>query len=137
MTAPARPDRTGATESARVLRAHLDEWVDLVRCDAGTPDEVAATAAAVHAAFVEMLTWIERCPERCQEAGWWWGGTGLDHVTLPLPDLIALVCPSRADDAVEVLRGVWWLRSRGWLTVTEEWLVSLSHPDSSTRSDAP
>lgn len=129
MTAPTRPDRTAAIEAARVLRAHLDEWFDTIRSDAGTPDEIAHTASAIHGTFVEVLSWIERCPERCQEAGWWWGGTDLDHLALPLPDLIAIACSSPADDAVTALRGVWWLRSAGWMAVTEEWRVSMTRPD--------
>lgn len=110
------------TEQVAVLCGDVDAWADRIGVDPNLDPGAADVVEALRAAFLTVVGWIERCPERCQEAGIWWGRPVLVDLALDLDDLVALTQPTH--DPVAVLRGVRHLQRRGWLTIDSTWRVS-------------
>ena len=117
-------DQPTTAEKLLALRDGPDHWLAFASGARSVTEREAEALARMHGAFKTLLVWIERCPDRCQEMGLWWGGTALDHLNLPLPDLIDLTCPEGPARAAQLMRGIYALRGKGFVAVDEEWRVS-------------
>ena len=126
-----RPDRTMAAVLAVGLRHRLDAWQSAVGSTPRLTDREADAVERLHGAFTTATTWIEKCPERCQEMGLWWGGTNLNDLAVVLPDVVDLVQRDGSDVAL-LLKSMQSLRRKGWLVIDEEWRVSPCTPATHT-----
>ena len=122
-TVTARPDRTMAAVLAVELRHRLDGWQSAVRTSVRLSDREADAVERLHGVSTTATTWIEKCPERCQEMGLWWGGTDLADLAVVLPDVVDLVQRDGSDVAL-LLKSMQSLRRKGWLVIDSEWRVS-------------
>ena len=110
------------------LRDHLDRWAATASSAGSLTDIEADAIVAIHRSFTTLLTWIERCPDRCEEAGWWWGGSTLDDLALPLPDVVEQARWEHRQGVPPFLRALRSLDRKGWVLVDADWRVTLRFP---------